>query len=256
MKKIMGVAFLGSAMMMYGQVGISTASPQGLFHVNGGASATDNNPSNDVVITKAGDMAIGHHSPSVKLDIKTAGTSTNPVYGFKLADGNQDANKVLYSDTNGVGTWKELSIFTGTNIVGNFTWAANTEIGNTNWNRIANLTITPGTHMIYTKIHILNSANTGYVRTYIGTKNVGTNNANPQDTPILGSTDFQPLRGRDFEMNQSFVYNNLTNSNVTLYFVLQSDSNNISRSVYTFNNQSSFKGVNLIENYFFSTPVD
>lgn len=256
MKKFIGVVLMGSAMMVSGQVGINTPSPAGLFHVNGGTSATDTNPSNDVVVTRTGNVAIGHNSPSVKLDIKTAGTSANPVFGFKLADGSQDTNKVLYSDANGVGTWKEVSIFTGNNIIGNFTWAANTVIGNTNWNRIATLTITPGTHMIYTKIHILNSTNTGYVRTYIGTKNVGTNNGNPQDTPILGSTDFQPLRGRDFEMNQSFVYNNLTNANVTLYFVLQSDANDISRSVYTFNNQSSFKGVNLIENYFFSTPVD
>lgn len=246
-----------SSVVTSAQVGINTSDPLGILHVNGGSTPTDTNPNDDVVVSKPdGNLGIGRIDPTVKLDIKTTGTAGSPVYGFKLSDGNEAANNVLYCDANGVGTWKKLSLFTGQNILGAFNWAPYTNIGNTNWNGIASLTITSGSHMIYTKIHILNSSNNGFVRTYIGTKNVGTNNSNPQDTPILGSTNFQPLMGRDFEVTQSFVYNNITNANVTLYFVLQSDINSISRSVYTFNNQATFQGVNLIENYFFSTPVD
>ncbi|ANF52725.1 hypothetical protein A0O34_20380 [Chryseobacterium glaciei] len=256
-KKAINLGLLLGSITAFSQVGINTANPTGILHINAGSSPEDTNPNDDIVISKSdGNVGIGHTVPTVKLDIKTAGTAGSPVYGFKLSDGNQAENNVLYSDANGVGTWKKLSIFTGQNIVGSFNWAAYTGIGNTNWNEIATLTITPGSHMIYTKIHILNSSNTGFVRTYIGTKNVGTNNSNPQDTPILGSTNFQPLMGRDFEVTQSFVYNNVTNANVTLYFVLQSDINTISRSVYSFNNQATFSGVSLIENYFFSTPVD
>lgn len=256
-KKIIILSFLCKGLFTFAQIGINTAVPVGTLHVNGAASASDTNPDNDVVVSRpSGNLAIGHTNPTVKLDIKTTGTQASPVFGFKLSDGNQALNKVLYSDANGVGTWKELTIFTGQNIIGTFSWADNTAIGNTNWNRIASLNITPGSHMIYMKIHVLNNSNSGFVRTYVGTKNVGTNNNNPIDTPILGSTNFQPLMGRDFEITQAFVYNNTTNSNVTLYYVMQSDSNSISRSVYTFNNAASFKGVNLIENYFFSTPID
>jgi hypothetical protein len=256
-KKIIILSFLCKGLFTFAQIGINTSVPVGTLHVNGAASASDTNPDNDVVVSRpSGNLAIGHTNPTVKLDIKTTGTQASPVFGFKLSDGNQALNKVLYSDANGVGTWKELTIFTGQNIIGTFSWVDNTAIGNTNWNRIASLNITPGSHMIYMKIHVLNNSNSGFVRTYVGTKNVGTNNNNPIDTPILGSTNFQPLMGRDFEITQAFVYNNTTNSNVTLYYVMQSDSNSISRSVYTFNNAASFKGVNLIENYFFSTPID
>ncbi|WP_027379526.1 hypothetical protein [Chryseobacterium daeguense] len=256
-RKIIFFGVFMNVFFAFAQVGINTNIPSGALRVNGANSPTDTNPDNDVVISKpSGNMAIGHLNPTVKLDIKTTGTQASPVAGFKLADGNQALNKILHSDENGVGTWKELSIFTGQNIIGTFTWADNTGIGNTNWNRIATLTITPGSHMIYMKIHVLNNSNSGFVRTYVGTKNVGTNNNNPIDTPIIGSTNFQPLMGRDFEITQAFVYNNVTNANVTLYYVLQSDSSSISRSVYTFNNAASFKGVNLIENYFFATPVN
>ncbi|WP_449398318.1 hypothetical protein [Chryseobacterium wanjuense] len=108
---------------MYAQIGINTNQPTGVLHINGANSALDTNPDNDVVISKPnGNVAIGHTNPTVKLDIKTAGTQASPVFGFKLWDGNQADNKVLYSDANGVGTWKELSIFTGQNIVGIFSW--------------------------------------------------------------------------------------------------------------------------------------
>ena len=256
-RKIISSGFLFYSLFAFAQIGINTPSPAGALHVNGGNSDSDTSPDNDVVISKPdGNMAVGHNNPTVKLDIKTKGTAASPVFGFKLSDGNEAVNKVLYSDTNGVGTWKELSIFTGKNIIGAFTWAEYTAIGNSNWNRIANLTVAPGTHMIYAKIHVLNNSSSGFVRTYIGTKNVGINNSNPQDTPVIGSTNFQPLMGRDFEITQSFVYNNTTGTDVTLYFVFQSDNSFISRSVYTFNNAATFNGVNLIENYFFSTPVD
>lgn len=256
-EKIIFLSIFCKVLFANGQVGINTSTPIGALHINGASSASDTNTANDVVISRPnGNVAIGHTNPTVKLDVKTTGTAASPVFGFKLADGNQANNKILYSDANGVGTWKELSIFTGQNIVGAFSWVDNTAIGNTNWNKIASLIIPPGSHMIYMKIHVLNNSNSGFVRTYVGTKNVGTNNSNPQDTPILGSTNFQPLMGRDFEITQAFVYNNITNADVTLYYVLQSDNTNISRSVYTFNNAATFKGVNLIENYFFSTPVN
>jgi len=240
------------------QVGINTNTPQGVLHIN----STVNNPTNtsttdDVVIsTNTGNVAIGHVSPDAKLDVRTNGTISVPVPGFKLVDGNQAEGRVLHSNVNGLATWEDIILFNKAPIVGNFTWSSNTNLGNTNWNSIANLTIPPGTHMIYIKIHMLNTPNIGFLRTYVGNRNLNTNNSNANDTPILGSTNFQPYISRDFEMTQSFVYTNTTNRNITLYFNIQSDSSTVRRSNFTYPVTASFLGVNLNENYFLSIPAN
>lgn len=240
------------------QVGINTSNPQGVFHIN----STPNNPTNtstadDVVIsTNTGNVAIGHTSPDTKLDIRTNGTISVPVPGFKLVDGNQADGRVLHTNASGVATWEDIIIFNKAAIVGNFTWSSTNTLGNTNWNSIANLTIPPGTHMIYIKVHMLSTPNSGFLRTYVGNKNLNTNNSNASDTPILGSTNFQPYMSRDFEMTQSFVYTNTTTGNITLYFNIQSDSNAVRRSNFTYPATASFLGVNLNENYFLSIPAN
>ena len=111
--------------------------------------------------------------------------------------------------------------------------------------------------MIYIKLHVLTTATNGYFRTYVGTKNLGTNNSNAGgETPIFGSTNFQPFIGKDFEMTQSFVYTNTTSNNITIYFNVQSDVTTIQHSRYTYDNPTAYKGVNLMENYFFSIPAN
>ena len=242
--------------MISAQVGINTQSPKGAFHVNGKSNDLSNtNPSDDFIVSnETGNVGIGLDNPTVKLDIKTAGTSTTPIPGLKLADGNEGSGKVLYSDENGVATWQDIKLFTGTQKVGAFSWAQNTAINNTNWNKIASVEVPPGTYMVYLKVHMLSTPNSGFVRTYVGTKDIGTDNEDPDDTPILGSSNFQPYNQRDFEITQSFVYTNSSNSNKMLYFNLQSDSNAVKRSKYT--NSVSFLGVNLTENYFLAIPTN
>lgn len=238
-------------MSLHAQVGINLQNPTGAFHVNSVKETANSSTADDFVISATtGNVAIGHASPTVKLDIHTSGTAANPVPGLRILDGSQANNRIIYGDANGLATWKQLKVFTGANNNGTFSFAANTALGNTNWNSIASVTVAPGTHMVYLKVHLLQSATSGYVRTYVGTKNLGTNNNNSNDTPLLGSTDFVPLEGRDFEVTDSFVYNNTATTNVTLYFNLQSDNPNVQRSVYT--SSTSFLGVNLIENYFFA----
>lgn len=246
------------SMFINAQVGINTNSPQGVFHINSTLTnpANTNNTDDVVVSTNTGNVGIGLINPATKLDIKTAGTASVPIPGFKLVDGNQADGKVLHTDANGVGTWEDIILFNKAPIVGTFSWAANTNLGNTNWNSISSISVPTGTHMIYIKIHMLNTPTTGFLRTYVGTKNLGTNNNNADDTPILGGTNFQPYMGRDFEMTQSFVYTNTTTANVTIYFNLQSDSSTVRRSQYTYDNRVAFLGVNLIENYFLSIPAN
>ena len=247
----------------YSQVGINTTNPQGIFNIDGGKD----NPStgsghtaaeqlNDFTVTAAGNVGIGKIAPSTKLHITTGGTAATPnATGFRLEDGNQGKNKVLTSDASGIGTWSAL--FSGSPIVGVFSWVHYTDIGNNKWNSIASLTVPPGTFQIYTKLHVLDPAVDLYSRTYVGTKNLGTNNSNAGgETPILGSTGFQPLQGRDFELTQSFIYTNTSNANITLYFNFQSDLTTVQRSIYTWHTPTLYAGVNLIENYFFAAPLN
>ena len=202
----------------------------------------------------APNVGIGTYKPVAKLDIKGS-------YGraIRIADGTQGQGKVLTSDYNGVGTWKEInvSLFKKAPIAGTFSWAAATELGNTSFNKIASLTVPPGASMIYVKIHLRGaSVNTGYARAYVGTKDIGTNNSNTGETPIGGSTLFIPYTGKDFEMQTSFIYNNASGSNQTIYLNLQSDAATIKRSAFEYPNGGNAWGTKWVENYFYAVPAN
>lgn len=202
----------------------------------------------------APNVGIGTYKPVAKLDIKGP-------YGraIRIADGTQGQGKVLTSDYNGVGTWKEInvSLFKKAPIAGTFSWAAATELGNTSFNKIASLTVPPGASMIYVKIHLRGaSVNTGYTRAYVGTKDIGTNNSNTDETPIGGSTLFIPYTGKDFEMQTSFIYNNASGGNQTIYLNLQSDVATIKRSAFEYPNGGNAWGTKWVENYFYAVPAN
>lgn len=202
----------------------------------------------------APNVGIGTYKPVAKLDIKGP-------YGraIRIADGTQGQGKVLTSDYNGVGTWKEInvSLFKKAPIAGTFSWAAATELGNTSFNKIASLTVPPGASMIYVKIHLRGAnVNAGYTRAYVGTKDIGTNNSNTGETPIGGSTLFVPYTGKDFEMQTSFIYNNTTSGNQTIYLNLQSDAATIKRSAFEYPNGGNAWGTKWVENYFYAVPAN
>ena len=202
----------------------------------------------------APNVGIGTYKPVAKLDI------TGP-YGktIRIADGTQGQGKVLTSDYNGVGTWKEInvSLFKKAPIAGTFSWAAATELGNTSFNKIASLEVPPGASMIYVKIHLRGAnVNAGYTRAYVGTKDIGTNNSNTGETPIGGSTLFIPYTGKDFEMQTSFIYNNTSGGNQTIYLNLQSDAATIKRSAFEYPNGGNAWGTKWVENYFYAVPAN
>jgi hypothetical protein len=270
-KRIILLSTLVNFTFVFSQVGINTENPQGIFNIDGGkdnpatgSAHTATQQINDFTVLANGNVGIGTIAPSQKLEIQTGGNSTSPITGFKLQDGNQGHKKVLTSDSNGIGTWEHLLV--GTPINGTFNWSANTAIGNDNWNSIASLVIPPGPHNIFAKVHFIVDSTVSppsppslfgsFVRFYIGTKDLGSNNNNANDTPLLGSSNFSLLRANeDFELNQQFIYNNTTNSNVTLYINIQSDYQDLARSIYTYDYISNWKGVLLVENFFFGVPI-
>ena len=111
--------------------------------------------------------------------------------------------------------------------------------------------------MIYVKIHLLASPfSTRATRAYVGTKDIGTNNSNTGETPIGGSTLFASYNGKDFQLQTSFIYNNTSGGNQTLYLNLQSDHPAIKRSGYEYPNGANYLGTKWVENYFYAVPAN
>lgn len=90
-----------------GRVGIDTNMPQALFHVDANKDNKINpaNTSDDVVITSAGRMGVGHQNPQTSLDV----LASAPYKAFTLTDGSQGAGNVLtILDSEGNAAWRAM----------------------------------------------------------------------------------------------------------------------------------------------------
>ena len=198
-------------------------------------------------------VGIGTYKPGAKLEVNN-GTTAGAV---KIVDGTQGAGKVLTSDADGLATWKSITLFTGAERIGAYHWGVGTALGNTNWNKIASITVPPGASMVYVKIHLLAGGLTsGAARAYVGKKDIGWNNSNTNDTPIGGSALFVTYHGIDPELQTSFIYNNTTNSNETLYLNLQSNQPTAARSGFEYPTGGSYLGTKWVENQFSAIPMN
>ncbi|MBF6642922.1 hypothetical protein [Chryseobacterium indologenes] len=120
------VVLLGLHHPATAQIGVNTPNPKAMFHLDGkknnetSGNVSPANQADDVVMTDNGFVGIGNNNPVTSLDIKTTGTSAAPVPRIKIADGAQNANYVLTSDSNGNGTWKpvRLTVVRGVNGLG------------------------------------------------------------------------------------------------------------------------------------------
>jgi len=88
-KKIIVACSLITFGVSFAQVGINTANPQGMFHVDG---AKDNNTTgtptaaqqlNDVIVTNAGNVGIGTTTPTAKMEINSGTANTS---GFRFTN--------------------------------------------------------------------------------------------------------------------------------------------------------------------------
>ncbi|PIF43549.1 hypothetical protein CLU96_0458 [Chryseobacterium sp. 52] len=97
---ILGLSFNAA----FAQVGINTPNPRGILHTDGqkdnpvsGSSFTLTQQSNDVLITSAGRIGAGTHSPAVKVDARNSG---NGAVGFgtsSLTAATADEGAVRYN---------------------------------------------------------------------------------------------------------------------------------------------------------------
>ncbi len=89
------------------QVAINTQTPLGIFHIDGKgdnlATPTSAQITNDFIVTSDGYVGVAT-IPSVRLDI--AASTTKP--GLKLMDGTEGSGRTLMSDSQGVGTWRDM----------------------------------------------------------------------------------------------------------------------------------------------------
>lgn len=88
-KRIIVACALVSFGVSFAQVGVNTANPQGIFHVDG---AKDNNATgtptaaqqlNDLVVTIAGNVGVGTTSPTAKMEINSGTANTS---GLRLSN--------------------------------------------------------------------------------------------------------------------------------------------------------------------------
>ncbi|WP_300671592.1 hypothetical protein [Soonwooa sp.] len=114
-KNILIACFCFICETLFSQVGINTKNPQGVFNIDGGkddpvsgATYTAAQQLNDVTVLANGNLGIGTITPATKLEIRTGGTGSSPIPGFKLADGTQAANRVLQTDANGNAKWVDI----------------------------------------------------------------------------------------------------------------------------------------------------
>lgn len=154
MKKKLTIGAIFYSALSFSQVGISTQNPQGTFNIDGGkdnpitgSGHTAAEQLNDFTVLANGNVGLGTIAPTQKLEVQTGGTSSSPVTGFKLVDGNQNNAYVLTSDANGVGTWipSRLTTYSGTFVADGMGTVSFGQLTGNNWlSTGATLTLGPG----------------------------------------------------------------------------------------------------------------
>lgn len=261
------IFFLGAIFISgvsFSQVGINTENPKGTFNIDGGkdnpttgSAHTATQQLNDFTVLQNGNVGVGTINPSQKLEIQTGGTTTDPVTGFKLADGNQGESKVLTSDATGIGTWQTAASMRPT-ITGTFPTPSNivrsliTATGVTNTG--VYITLPKGKWLVSVGItlgyNIVNSE--AWLHAYLtsSTANTITRTNFTHLGPAGVSTAFAGLisnsaRVTDLNFMPGSSLINVTQDNSRIYLAIES----IGANAWEYNTAA-------FENYFFAIPIN
>lgn len=187
------------------QIGIQTDSPQALFHINGRGDA---DVSNDVVITSAGNVGIGTHAPTAKIDI----ISDTQGRGLRLLDGTGSQGDFLVNTDTGYGEWADLSskVIVGTK------GSTNITISKTPTYVYLDMYVSapPGKSQVSLGGMAREADTVGYVTIGLSTSSTSVTRPNIVVHPTLGG--FPANGGISVGQINFFVENNTTNF-VTLY---------------------------------------
>ncbi|MDR6922625.1 MULTISPECIES: hypothetical protein [Chryseobacterium] len=161
-KNLLPMALLIS-MSAAAQIGVHTKEPLGVLHIDGakdnGNPVTQQQISNDLIITKSGFIGAGVELPAVKLDMRTSGTQNAFGLGSTTMTANavgagavryeSSSSKIQVSDGN---TWEAAIILPVKAVVvarmtNAFSVAYNVDVNITGWNEVRDLTnsFDPGT---------------------------------------------------------------------------------------------------------------
>lgn len=106
------ILLLVNCVYVTAQIGVNTDLPKALFHIDAAANNTASSGSeDDVVFTTEGNIGIGNTAPDTKMSIKTKGTSSAVIKGFRLKNGTQANGLLLTSDASGIASWQTLPAF-------------------------------------------------------------------------------------------------------------------------------------------------
>ncbi|PXV68963.1 hypothetical protein CLV62_101229 [Dysgonomonas alginatilytica] len=146
----------------FSQIGINTdniTSSNILLHIDpakdnaASGTPTTAQTKEDIVIDKSGNLGVGTSTPTVKLDIVTAGTSASPVKGFSIRDGYQADKYVLTSDNSGTAYWQVYVPGTEKGVMGSGINISNTYTNYVNTN--TKISLYPGKWVVFVSLNIL-----------------------------------------------------------------------------------------------------
>lgn len=115
-KKILISTYMLFCVSIFSQIGIETAYPKGILHIDGNKDNPKNastpisttQQANDVVVLQnSGWVGIGTTAPATSLEINNGSTNG----AIKIKDGNEGAGKYLISNNDGLATWVKPNSF-------------------------------------------------------------------------------------------------------------------------------------------------
>ncbi|WP_163320869.1 hypothetical protein [Dysgonomonas sp. 520] len=206
-KSLLFLSVFFTCSIAFGQVGVNTENPQGVFHIDAARNTNGNtNISDDVVVDTQGRVGVGTNVPQTKVDIRSATQGG----GFRLQDGSQGDGKVLLSDASGNASWGNLIPGTsaGTKPSTNMTLSRSFEyLG-------MYVTVPPGKSQVYVGGMVRAANAPGYITTRLSVSNTSLSTINISQIP--GLAGFTVHTGTSVGQ-VSFFINNTDSVQKTLY---------------------------------------